>query len=74
MFTNGPAYRNHYAHGSNPPVDDESAHVEAYLVFLRLLAIIILKIMDDLWLARKAIVVNVIKKRKELMAAVNNKE
>lgn len=55
MFTNGPAYRNHYAHGSNPPADDEDTHIEAYLVFLRLLAIIILKISDDLWLARKAI-------------------
>lgn len=72
-FTNGPALRNHYAHGSNPPVDDESAHAEAYLIFLRLLAIIILKIMDDLWLASKAIVVNVIKNRKELMEAGTDK-
>ena len=72
-FTNGPALRNHYAHGSNPPVDDESAHAEAYLIFLRLLAIIILKIMDDLWLARKAIVVSVLKKRKGLSVARNDK-
>ena len=72
-FTNGPALRSHYAHGSNPPVDDESAHAEAYLIFLRLLAIIILKIMDDLWLARKVIVVSVVKKRKELSVARNDK-
>lgn len=58
LFTNGPALRNHYAHGSNPPADDENTHIEAYLVFLRLLAIIILKIRDDLWLARKAIAIN----------------
>ena len=54
-FTNGPALRNHYAHGSTPPADDEKTHLEAYLVFLRLLAIVIIKIYDDLWLARKAI-------------------
>lgn len=54
-FTNGPALRNHYAHGSTPPADDENTHMEVYLVFLRLLAIIIIKIYDDLWLAKKAI-------------------
>lgn len=63
-FTNGPALRNHYAHGSNPPADDENTHMEVYLVFLRLLAIIILKIRDDLWLARKALVLNTIKRIK----------
>lgn len=62
-FTNGPALRNHYAHGSNPPADDEQTHVEAYLVFLRLLAIIILKIQDDLWLAVKVITLEIIKSR-----------
>ena len=60
-FTNGPAYRNHYAHGSNPPADDENTHMKVYLVFLRLLTIIILKIRDDLWLTRRAIVLNHIK-------------
>lgn len=54
-FTNGPALRNHYAHGSSPPADDENTHMEVYLVFLRLLTIIIIKIYDDLWLARRAI-------------------
>lgn len=54
-FTNGPALRNHYAHGSSPPADDENKHMEVYLIFLRLLTIIIIKIYDDLWLARKAV-------------------
>ncbi|MBO7489225.1 MAG: hypothetical protein J6T88_03005 [Bacteroidales bacterium] len=70
-FTNGPALRNHYAHGSNPPADDENTHMEVYLVFLRLLTIIIIKIYDDLWLVRKAIAINDTKKRKELLAARN---
>ena len=52
-FTNGMAYRNHYAHGSTPSVDDENEHSKAYRAFLMLLAIIILKIEDDLWLADK---------------------
>lgn len=56
-FTNGYAYRNHYAHGSTPSVDDENAHINAYMVFLRLLAILILKIEDDLWLARRVFVI-----------------
>lgn len=54
-FTNGPALRNHYAHGSSSPADDENTHMEVYLVFLRLLTIIIIKIYDDLWLARRSI-------------------
>lgn len=72
-FTNGPALRNHYAHGSNPPADDEKTHMEAYLVFLRLLTIIIIKIYDDLWLVRKAIAINDTKKRKELLASRNER-
>lgn len=72
-FTNGPALRNHYAHGSNPSADDENTHMEVYLVFLRLLTIIIIKIYDDLWLARKAIAINDTKNRKELQAARNER-
>lgn len=72
-FTNGPALRNHYAHGSNPPADDEETHMEAYLVFLRLLTIIIIKIYDDLWLARKAIAINGTKKRGKTLATRNEK-
>lgn len=63
MFTNGPALRNHYAHGSTPPADDENTHLEVYLVFLRLLAILIIKIYDDLWLARRAIAIYSTKKK-----------
>lgn len=59
-FTNGMAYRNNYAHGSTPPVDDEKAHINAYYTFLKLLALLLLKIEDDLWLARKALAIYVI--------------
>lgn len=54
-YTNGFAYRNHYAHGSTPSVNDERTHLNAYLVFLRMLAILILKIEDDLWCASRAL-------------------
>ena len=36
-----------------PPVDDDNAHIAAYHTILRLFAILILKIEDDLWLASK---------------------
>lgn len=68
-FTNGMAYRNHYMHGSTPPVDDEKEHQIAYITFLRLLAISLLKIEDDLWLARRALAIHAmseIKKKKNL--------
>lgn len=55
-FTNGMAYRNHYMHGSTPPVDDEKTHNIAYLTFLKLLTILILKIENDLWLANKNVI------------------
>lgn len=61
-FTNGLAYRNNYAHGSTLPVDDENAHVNAYYAFLKLLAMLVLKIEDDLWLARKAMAIYEISK------------
>lgn len=54
-FTNGFAYRNHYAHGSMPPVDHENVHATAYLVLLRLLIILVLKMNDDLSLARRVL-------------------
>lgn len=56
-FTNGYAYRNHYSHGNTPPVEDVNAHAVAYFVMLRLLTILIIKIYDDLWLARKTLAV-----------------
>ena len=59
-FTNGKAYRNHYMHGSTSPVDDEKEHQIAYITFLRLLAILLLKIEDDLLLARRALAIHII--------------
>ena len=56
-YTNGYAYRNHYMHGSTPSTDDEDKHIIAYLTFLRLLAMLLLKIEDDLWLAQRAIAI-----------------
>ena len=61
-YTNGMAYRNHYMHGSTPPVDDENEHSIAYRTFLKLLAILLLKIEDDLWLARRALAIHAISK------------
>lgn len=61
-YTNGMAYRNHYMHGSTPPVDDEKEHATAYLTILKLFAILILKIEDDLWLARRAVAIYAIDK------------
>ena len=63
-FTNGMAYRNHYSHGSTPPVDDENKHQIAYFTFLRLFAILLLKIEDDLWLDRRALALHVMEKIK----------
>ena len=57
-FTNGMAYRNHYMHGCTPPVDDENEHIVAYITFLKLLTIILLKIEDDLWLARRVLAIH----------------
>ena len=59
-FTNGMAYRNHYMHGSTAPVSDENEHSIAYITFLKLLAILLLKIEDDLWLARRAFEIHAI--------------
>ena len=65
-FTNGKAYRNHYMHGSTPPVDDENEHTVAYMTFLKLLAILLLKIEDDLWLAQRAIAIHAISEMQDL--------
>lgn len=60
MFTNGKAYRNHYVHGSTTSVDDENEHLNAYYTFLKLLVILLLKIEDDLWLSRRAMIIDLI--------------
>lgn len=57
-FTNGSSYRNHYAHGSEPPTDDVEYHITAYYVLLKLLILLILKIYDDLWLASKVMMID----------------
>lgn len=59
-FTNGYAYRNNYAHGNTSPNVNDSTHALAYQVFLRLLTILILKIDDDLKLARKVSLLGVV--------------
>lgn len=71
-FTNGFAYRNHYAHGSNPKNSDvhNSEHIHAYYTFLRLLIILVLKIEDELLLAQKIFVINNII---NIVASDNNK-
>lgn len=72
-YTNGMAYRNHYMHGSTPPVNDEKEHATAYLTILKLLAILILKIEDDLWLARRAAAIYVINNDwKIIRSKINN--
>lgn len=73
-FTNGMAYRNHYMHGSTPPVDDEKEHQIAYITFLRLLAILLLKIEDDLWLARRVLAIHAMNEieEKKGLSEMNN--
>ena len=47
-FTNAYAIRNHYAHGSNAPEDDEIKHEVAYARLLIMFVLLLLKIDDDL--------------------------
>lgn len=49
-FSNGPALRNKYFHGSQANADDADAHFAVYLVALKLLIALIIKINDDFWL------------------------
>lgn len=49
-FSNGPALRNKYLHGSQANADDADAHFAVYLVALKLLIALIIKINDDFWL------------------------
>ena len=59
--------------GSTPPVDDENEHSIAYRTFLKLLAILLLKIEDDLWLARRALSIHAINGRKNEKNVITNK-
>lgn len=58
MFTNGKAYRNHYAHGSVTSAIDDKEHLDAYYTLLKLLVILMMKIEDDLWSARRAMAID----------------
>ena len=47
-YTNGPALRNRYAHGSNSSLANDNVHKEAYFRLLILLILSLLKIEEDL--------------------------
>jgi hypothetical protein len=50
-FSNGPQLRNKYAHGSQPDSGGEDAYYRDYLIALRLVLALVIKINDDFWLA-----------------------
>lgn len=50
-FSNGPQLRNKYAHGSQPDSGGEDAYYRDYLIALRLVLALIIKINDDFYLA-----------------------
>lgn len=50
-FSNGPALRNKYVHGSQPNTDGEDAHFHTYITALRTLIALVIKMNDDLCLA-----------------------
>lgn len=47
-YTNGPAIRNQYAHGTIPVGDDVQVHAKNYYLLLMLLILLLLKIEDEL--------------------------
>ena len=50
-FTNGPALRNKYLHGTQADRDGEDAHFEAYITALKLMVALVIKINDDFCLS-----------------------
>ena len=50
-FSDGPALRNRYLHGSQADGDDDRVHRQTYVIALRLLVALIIKINDDFCLA-----------------------
>lgn len=50
-FSNGPQLRNKYAHGSQLDAGGEDAYYRDYLIALRLVLALVIKINDDFWLA-----------------------
>ncbi|MFT0763046.1 hypothetical protein VRY54_08320 [Actinomyces sp. F1_1611] len=53
-FSNGPNLRNRYLHGSQAPADGEDAHFEPYLIALRSLIALVIKMNDDFCLAAES--------------------
>lgn len=52
-YTNGPAIRNQYAHGTIPVGDDVQVHTQNYYILLMLLILLLLKIEDEFRIAPK---------------------
>ena len=50
-FSNGPELRNMYLHGSQPTPSSESEHVRTYLIALRMLIALVIKINDEFCLS-----------------------
>lgn len=50
-FSDGPDLRNSYAHGTNADPGDVMAHRQSYVLFLRMLVSLVLKIRDDFQLS-----------------------
>ena len=48
-FADGPNLRNRYLHGSHRDSKDEAEHYRSYLVILKMLAALVIKINDDFW-------------------------
>jgi hypothetical protein len=50
-FSNGPELRNKYLHGSQADADGEDAHFHAYVIALRLMIALVIKLNDDFCLS-----------------------
>lgn len=50
-FSNGPELRNKYQHGSQADADGEDAHFHAYVIALRLMIALVIKLNDDFCLS-----------------------
>lgn len=50
-FSNGPNLRNRYLHGSQAHADVDEAHFKTYLIAVRLIVALVIKINDDLCLS-----------------------
>jgi hypothetical protein len=49
-FSNGPNLRNKYLHGSHAATDGEDVHSRTYIIALKLLIALVIKMNDDFWL------------------------